>query len=86
MLSYDVILIIAAAISIIYYYHIASSSKKYFQMTIQLFLMGIILWISPNLSNYFNYDPLKIAGFILFVCGIGILTIESFFHGLRGKK
>lgn|GEM_PF-5688311 len=86
MLSYDVILIIVAAISIIYYYHLASSSKNNFQMVIQLFLIGIILWISPNLSNYFNYAPLKIAGFILFVCGISILTVESFFHGLRGKK
>ena len=86
MLSYDVILIIAAAVSIIYYYHIASSSKKYFQTISQLFVIGIILWISPNIGNYINYPPLKIAGFILFVCGISILTIESFFHGLRGKK
>jgi hypothetical protein len=86
VLSYDIILIIAAAVSIIYYYHIASSSKKYFQITIQLFLIGIILWISPNIGNYLNYSPLKIAGLILFVCGISILIIEGFFLGLRGKK
>jgi len=69
-----------------YYYHVASSSKRYFQMTFQLLLIGIILWISPNLGRYFNYSPLKIAGFILFICAIGILTIEGFFNGLRGKK
>lgn len=67
-------------IAVVYYLYAASSSKQNRRIW-DLLVIGLILWISPYISNAIGLDnrhSIKVAGVVIFAYGWTVLVIEKF--------
>ncbi|MBO8158932.1 hypothetical protein [Thermosyntropha sp.] len=85
MISFELIKIIIGVIALAYYLYLSSSSKQYLRIR-DLLIIGLILWISPIISEMIwqnELHPMQISGVLVFIYAWGIFIVEKFFEGLK---
>jgi RsiW-degrading membrane proteinase PrsW (M82 family) len=74
-------LVLVAAL--VYYFRQVQTSQKNKKRIVDLLLVGVVLWLTPSLCEYINYDPFKVSGILIFAYGWGVFIIEKFWEGLE---
>jgi hypothetical protein len=82
---WDYTILLLPVVGLVYLLWKASASRENKKRIVDLLIIGVILFVAPQLGAHAREDPLKVAGTLIFAYGWGILVVEKFCAGLRGK-
>jgi hypothetical protein len=85
-MNFQILLSILLLAGLLYYFRQAFTSQKNKGRIVDLLVVGIILFMSPNIHIHIKTDPLSIAGVLIFAYAWGILIVEKFWEGYKNNE